>query len=70
LLCIAFGPQRDAIRQKYGVHKKPKLSWGKHPNPSAYVDVVQGKDRDDAYNKDTLEHIMKKMPHPTPGQGR
>ena len=51
---------RDAIRQKYGVHKKPTLSWGNKPNPDGYVDVIQGKDRDDAYNKDTLNHIIQK----------
>jgi hypothetical protein len=55
---------RDAIRQKYGVHTKPKLSWGNKPNPSAYVDVVQGKDRDDAYNKETLDHLIKISSHP------
>ena len=52
---------RDAIKQQYNVFHPDKLSYGKKRHVDAMVDVIQGKDRDDAYNKVTLNRAVKLM---------
>ena len=52
---------RDAIKQQYNVFHPDKLSYGRKQHVDAIADVVQGKDRDDAYNKATLDRAVKLM---------